>query len=221
MAFPNRHVGIYQDKKKKHPPFFDIELKHKVIDHYDCLGSLPLSLELRDSHTPGRDVEYVIARKGDAWHTADRKLHGESEVEQAPKPANELARRQWWRQTNESDLEAPAPATKNPNASEVARTLTELSRLTQAVDSLSSSEIVAIRTGQQHPHPTTANGQTGSFDDDDSNEIADLMNEYMRTHHIEFVRWANRQVEKKTMDAREVVKMLHDTLQRVAPSGRG
>ena len=99
--------------------------------------------------------------------------------------------------------------------------MTALARLTHAVGQISTPHIIGIDVGNQRPGPVLPRDSTGSFDDDAAIEIGQLLNEYMRTHHAEFVRWANLQVEKQAALSRQMVKALHENPQVLSPHEQG
>ena len=80
---------------------------------------------------------------------------------------------------------------------------------------------IGIRAGQLTPHPIQANNRAGSFDDDDEPVIAELMNDYLQTHHADFVRWGNLQLRQTAALARKMVQTLHEKPELLTPTQQG
>ena len=215
-----RQVGIYQVRNRAHPPVFDVQVDAQVMDDYDCLGTLPLELEQVASAKPGHTAVYSVAQRGDTWHTGNR-YQDENNHADAQGAADEIAGREWWKRPDDRLKQPPPALNAQPDGPAVAHALTALARLTHAVGELSTPDIIGIDVGNQRPGPVLPRHFSGSFDDDAAIEIGQLLNEYMRTHHAEFVRWANLQVEKQAALSRQMVKALHENPHAFSPRNQG
>ena len=51
--------------------------------------------------------------------------------------------------------------------------------------------------------------------------IAELMNDYLQTHHADFVRWANLQLRQTAALARKMVQTLHEKPELSTPTQQG